>query len=260
MTTAKIIFNILLFNGFETLDALGPAEVIGRLHGHYRLRCVSVGGGAVTSAQGITVQTEPMDCDASAAVAGCAGATGDSGFGGNCANSGDNSGLVNRSPMVAGGNESAEQVFLGKAAGVGDGPVLLIPGGQGTRPLVNDAEYIEWLRQRAVAASRVLTVCTGSALLAKTGVLDGLPATTNKIAFDWVASLRPQVLWQRQARWVRAGRIYTSSGISAGIDMTLGFVADHNGLPAAQEAARQMEYIWNRDSTDDPFAGQGVGA
>ena len=63
-----------------------------------------------------------------------------------------------------------------------------------------------------------MSVCTGSALLARAGVLDGLKATTNKRAFDWVRSQGPRVTWMPRARWVQDGSVFTSSGVSAGMD------------------------------------------
>lgn len=132
--------------------------------------------------------------------------------------------------------------------------VLLVPGGIGTRAGVEDETLLGWLRQRAAAATVVLSVCTGSALLARAGILDGRRATSNKRAFDWVVSQGPRVEWIRRARWVHDGKYWTSSGVSAGIDMTLAFVADRHGRDAADLGARRIEYEWHRDPDDDPFA------
>ena len=71
---------------------------------------------------------------------------------------------------------------------------------------------------------------------------------------DWVVSVNPAVNWVHRARWVVDGKFYTSSGVSAGIDMALGFLADRLGQEAAEEAALGAEYLWNRDSDHDPFA------
>ena len=133
--------------------------------------------------------------------------------------------------------------------------VVLLPGGQGTRPLVNEAEYIAKIKRIAEKAKYVLTVCTGSAVLAKTGLLKGKNATSNKIAFDWVTTNDTEVNWVRKARWVNDGKYYSSSGVSAGIDMTLGFIADIHGKEVSADIARNIEYIWNEDRDNDPFAG-----
>jgi putative intracellular protease/amidase len=79
---------------------------------------------------------------------------------------------------------------------------ILVPGGVGTRREVNNAALLEWLRRRAAQAEVVTSVCTGAALLACAGLLDGRRATSNKLAFKWVTSQGPAVQWVRQARWV----------------------------------------------------------
>nr|ELR5199106.1 DJ-1/PfpI family protein [Providencia rettgeri] len=130
---------------------------------------------------------------------------------------------------------------------------ILIPGGQGTRPLSQDDRYIQWLMKQFEFADTVISVCTGSALIAKTHLLNGLRATTNKLAYDWVTSLNKKILWQPSARWVHDGKFYTSSGISAGIDMSLQIVNDFYGLNIATDIAIKMEYIWNQNPKHDPF-------
>lgn len=137
--------------------------------------------------------------------------------------------------------------------GEGSAEVLLVPGGMGTRRLVGDGAYLQRLKAAAERSAHVLTVCTGSALLAATGLLDGLEATSNKRAFDWVVSVRPGVRWVPRARWVVDGKYYTSSGVSAGMDMALGFLEDRLGRERAEEAARRIEYLWNADGSEDPF-------
>lgn len=77
---------------------------------------------------------------------------------------------------------------------------------------------------------------------------------TNKRAFEWVRGTRPQVGWRQKARWVSTEKFYTSSGVSAGMDMTLGFIADQWGLETAQEIASRCEYLWQNDPDTDPFA------
>jgi len=131
--------------------------------------------------------------------------------------------------------------------------VILIPGGMGTRSEVHNEELIRNLKELFIKAQFVLTVCTGSALLARTGLLKNLEATSNKMAFDWVAEQDQEVKWIRKARWVKNGKYYTSSGVSAGIDMAMGFISDVIGLEAAQTIARGVEYIWNSDKDNDPF-------
>ena len=192
-------FNITLFDGFETLDAFGPAEVIGSLPGLYELGYYSLNGGIVESSQKVKVQTLPFsDIDTSG--------------------------------------------------------VLLIPGGIGTISLVNDENFVEQLKILSEKAFHVLTVCTGSALIAKTGLLNGLKATTNKTDFEWASSNGPRVKWIKKARWVKDGKYYTSSGVSAGIDMSLGFVGDLHGMETVRKISKGIEYVWNPNPENDPFA------
>jgi putative intracellular protease/amidase len=132
--------------------------------------------------------------------------------------------------------------------------ILMIPGGQGTRKLVEDVDYIHHLKDLAEKSKYCLTVCTGSGLLAKTGILKEKEATSNKIAFDWAKSMDTEVKWIKKARWVVDGKFYTSSGVSAGMDMALGFIADRLGKDRAVEIAVHIEYIWNSNKEYDIFA------
>ncbi len=135
-----------------------------------------------------------------------------------------------------------------------DYDILLIPGGFGSRAAVADQPFLERLAQASRRARITTTVCTGSALLARTGLLDGRPATSNKIAWDWVTQQGPRVLWKRKARWVDDGDVLTSSGVSAGIDMALSLIARLHGREMALTSARNMEYVWHESPEDDPFA------
>lgn len=139
---------------------------------------------------------------------------------------------------------------------VASADILLVPGGAGTRRDVDNAPLLEWLRTTASNARIVASVCTGSALLARAGLLDGHRATSNKIAFEWAASQGPRVEWIRRARWVEDGKFFTSSGISAGMDMTLALIARAADREVALESARRAEYVWNEDPGNDPFAAE----
>jgi putative intracellular protease/amidase len=132
--------------------------------------------------------------------------------------------------------------------------ILLIPGGRGTRREIDNPRLLGWLKAKAASAEYVASVCTGSALLAKAGLLDGIAATTNKLAFDWVKSQRPAVHWRSRARWVEAGKFFTSSGVSAGMDMSLALIARICGEEQARQVAAWAEYDWHMDPDHDPFA------
>lgn len=132
--------------------------------------------------------------------------------------------------------------------------ILLVPGGQGTRDEVNNSTLLEWIRNQAANSEFVTSVCTGSALLATAGLLDGKRATTNKRAFSWVMSQGDKVEWLKQARWVKDEKFFTSSGVTAGMDMTLALIAGILGRETADRIATQTEYEWHSDASWDPFA------
>lgn len=196
--SAGMKFNVIVFNGFETLDVFGPVEVIGKLDKYYEIDFYSQNGGLIRSSQNVMLETKRID----------------------------------------------------EITGIG---AILIPGGMGTRSEVKNQTFIDQISRLAVGAEYVLTVCTGAALLAKTGLIKGKQATSNKIAFDWVTEQDREVQWIRRARWVNDGKYYSSSGVSAGIDMTLGFVSDRYGKDIAEKIAKGIEYIWNEDKENDPF-------
>jgi transcriptional regulator GlxA family with amidase domain len=130
---------------------------------------------------------------------------------------------------------------------------LLVPGGIGTRTEVNNEPLINWIKNRSATADLTLSVCTGAALLARAGVLDGHKATTNKLAFDWVKTQGPKVDWIKTARLVDDGTVITSSGISAGIDMSLYVISRLFGEEIRNKIAKKAEYILNTDPSNDPF-------
>ncbi|KAH6622479.1 DJ-1/PfpI family protein [Boeremia exigua] len=131
--------------------------------------------------------------------------------------------------------------------------VLIVPGGQGTR--TPDAIYtIEFIKRMYPSLQYLITICTGSGLAARAGVLDGKRATTNKLSWDATVALRQEVDWIHKARWVQDGNIWTSSGISAGIDVTFAWIEAIYGHDIAENIANRMEYNRMTDSSKDPFA------
>jgi transcriptional regulator GlxA family with amidase domain len=99
-----------------------------------------------------------------------------------------------------------------------------------------------------------MSVCSGSAILARAGLLDGRRATSNKIFFELARSQSEKVDWQEQARWVEDGPFATSSGVSAGTDMALAVIARLYGRERAEAVALVTEYQWHTDAARDPFA------
>ncbi len=120
--------------------------------------------------------------------------------------------------------------------------VLVVPGGWGTRREMDNRRLIGWIAERAGTVETLASVCTGALLLGKAGLLDGRRATTHWRSLDWMEELFPKTHVEKQLHFVEDGALFTSAGISAGIDMTLKIVARHFGDPVARATARQMEY------------------
>jgi transcriptional regulator GlxA family with amidase domain len=135
--------------------------------------------------------------------------------------------------------------------------ILLVPGGLGTRKLVHDEKFLQHLRSMAAISTEIASVCTGAALLGKSGLLKNKQATTNKLSYLYVTQeLRypdQNITWLPKARWVKDGNIWTSSGVAAGADMGLEMISQHYGKDVARAAAKRSEYIWNENADDDPF-------
>lgn len=122
--------------------------------------------------------------------------------------------------------------------------VLVVPGGFGTRALLERRDLLDWVRQHATGAELVMSICTGSLVLAKAGLLDGLRATTHHECIDLLRQLAPTADVITDERFVDNGQLLTAAGISAGIDCSLHVVTRHFGTEAAATTARYMEYRW----------------
>ena len=120
--------------------------------------------------------------------------------------------------------------------------ILVVPGGWGTRKEIENKHLIDWIRTLGNQVETLTSVCTGSMLLGRAGLLDGLDATTHWRALDWMRDSFPKVTVESSLHVVEAGRVFTSAGISAGIDMSLRVVAHYCGEGIARATARQMEY------------------
>ena len=131
--------------------------------------------------------------------------------------------------------------------------LILLPGGIGTWAELNNEAMLKFLYQRAATARVTMSVCSGSAILAQAGLLDGRRATTNKQFFKNLTSSHKKVVWVEQARWVEDGNMVTASGVSAGMDMALAVIARLFGKERADSIAAFTEYEWHQDPTWDPF-------
>jgi len=120
--------------------------------------------------------------------------------------------------------------------------ILVVSGGFGTRALLRDDETLAWIRRVAASASLVTSVCTGALLLAQNGMLRGRRATTHWAAHDLLVSIDPTIALQRDVRVV-VDTIFTSAGVSAGLDMAFAVVEQLHGAEVARETARYIEYV-----------------
>ena len=120
--------------------------------------------------------------------------------------------------------------------------IVVIPGGQGTRTLVNDVPFIDALRAYTAQARWHTSVCTGAALLGQAGFLDGRRYTTNRLAFDFVRTHAPNAYLIDDRRWIHEDSVVTSAGVSAGIDMSLWLLGHLFGEDLARTTQGYLEY------------------
>lgn len=206
LTQVPKSFGVLLYPGFEALDAFGPMEIFNDLSRNHEMTL------SVVAASKDPVSTEWK-------------------------------GVHRVGQSVVPTHTFADVPKL---------DVLLVPGGWGgfdTGP-----ETVDFLRKAAATTGHIITVCNGAALAAKAGILDGKRATTNKAYWAQCVAWGPKVEWVAKARWVQDGNFWTSSGVSAGIDVTLAWVASAFGEQVAADIANSMEFTRAPSSTDDPFA------
>jgi putative intracellular protease/amidase len=131
--------------------------------------------------------------------------------------------------------------------------LILLPGGIGTMKQLNNRAVLDFLKDRSASAEVTISVCSGSAILAKAGLLDGRRATSNKQFFRLATRQSDKVKWIAEARWVEDGPFATSSGVSSGMDMALAIIARLFGRERAQSIADLTEYVWQDDPNRDPF-------
>jgi transcriptional regulator GlxA family with amidase domain len=184
---------IVLFDGVEELDAVGPWEVLAAWTSHFPddgfdVGCLSRSGSSVMAAKGLTISPHHSFADA---------------------------------PPLE---------------------VMVHPGGQGTRPLMRDEPYLEWVQQQRAEVSLMTSVCTGSLVYAAAGLLRDRPATTHWGSLDLLAETDPTIDVRADERFVDDGDVITSAGVSAGIDMALHLVKRLAGVERAREVRRYIQY------------------
>ncbi|SPO06264.1 related to ThiJ/PfpI family protein [Cephalotrichum gorgonifer] len=132
--------------------------------------------------------------------------------------------------------------------------VIILPGGGGVRVSDEDlAPVVNFVKEVYPRLQYLITICTGAGIAAKAGVLDGKRATTNKAAWDEITVMRPQVEWVSPARWVVDGNIWSSSGVTSGLDLTAEFMRQMYGEDLTEHSLGVMEYTPHPQDYD-PFA------
>lgn len=137
--------------------------------------------------------------------------------------------------------------------------VIVVPGGMGYFTLVEDPKNTvmeDFLARRAPDVDYLVSVCSGSVVLARAGLLEGRRATTNKALWAWAThpSHGTNITWVPSARWVSDGNIWTSSGVAAGIDMMWAFMSHLYGHQEVDRIVNSMEYTVHTDPDWDPFS------
>ncbi|RYC09597.1 DJ-1/PfpI family protein [Nocardioides zhouii] len=191
--TRRRQIGLLVFDGVEELDAVGPWEVLSnwtRQHPEdgWDVFCMSVHGGPVVGAKSLMLGAHHS-------------------------------------------TQSTPQL-----------DVLIHPGGPGTRPMLNDPEHLQWVRDARRDVPLMASVCTGSLVYAAAGLLTGRRATTHWASLNHLAELDPTVITDVRSRFVDDGDLITSAGVSAGIDMALHLVARLASTDRAQEVRRDIQY------------------
>jgi transcriptional regulator GlxA family with amidase domain len=134
--------------------------------------------------------------------------------------------------------------------------VLLVPGGFGTHEPEDSAAAVAFVKDIYPKLKYIISVCTGSIILARAGVLEGKKATTNKAMWEQATATSngANIKWVPAARWVVDGNVYTTSGVAAGMDGTFAFIAKIWGEEVATSIANIIEYERHTDPHWDPFA------
>jgi transcriptional regulator GlxA family with amidase domain len=139
----------------------------------------------------------------------------------------------------------AKTLTLGAHHSMDDAPpmdVLVHPGGRGTRPMLRDADHLDWVRAQRATVPLMASVCTGSLVYAAAGLLVGRRATTHRASLNLQSELDTTILTDVRSRFVDDGDVITSAGVSAGIDMSLHLVARLSSPARAREVRREIQY------------------
>ena len=127
--------------------------------------------------------------------------------------------------------------------------LLLVPGGWGTRKEVKNDTLLKWIADMSVKTKITASVCTGSSLLGKAGLLDGRESTTHWRAFDFLQEVAPKTKIRRDVLFTLTEPVFTSAGVSAGIDLALRIVSHFFGTEVGEATAQHMEYPYPQINT-----------
>ena len=127
--------------------------------------------------------------------------------------------------------------------------LLLVPGGLGTRKEVKNDILLKWIADMSAKAKITASVCTGSSLLGKAGLLDGRESTTHWRAFDFLREAAPKTKIRRDVLFTLTEPVFTSAGVSAGIDLALCIVSHFFGTEVGEATAQHMEYPYPQSNT-----------
>lgn len=127
--------------------------------------------------------------------------------------------------------------------------ILIVTGGVGTRKVIEDPETLDWVNRIHETTEITVSICSGSRILGKLGLLDGKPFCTHHEVYGHMLEIAPKAIPVTDKRFIQSGKIYTSGGISAGIDLSFHIVGNLHGKKAAIDTAAYMEYHINTDET-----------
>ena len=131
---------------------------------------------------------------------------------------------------------------------------LIVPGGDGVRAAAADADLVARVQATAARARRVVGVCSGTFILAAAGILSGRRVTTHWARGPSLAARHPDVHVDTDPIWVRDGNVWTSAGVTAGIDVSLALVEDDHGVDVADTVARWLVMFLRRPGGQSQFA------
>lgn len=201
---------VLIYPGFQALDAVGPLEVLSGANE----ACRRDGKPEAYRVELVALKPGPQTC------------------------------------------ESGYDVLAPKAYAAVRGPIdtLIVAGGSGSRVVRHDTKLRAWLRRTAKRVRRLCSVCSGALVLAEAGLLDGKRATTHWSRLDQLQQRHPRVRVERDPIFVRDGSVYTSAGVTAGIDLTLALVAADLGAEVARSVARMLVVFLQRPGGQAQFS------